>query len=54
MPADPASMSGLRPMRSTNAIAMKVVATFVTLMMTVIKSELCCEKPTLVQGTLEY
>ncbi len=53
MPMEPAMSSGLRPTRSTVAMATRVVTMFVTPVMTVMASELRSENPTACQRTLE-
>lgn len=53
IPADPISSNGRRPIRSTNAIATRVVAMFTTEVNTVILNESSSVKPTDSHRTFE-
>src|SRR5580698_495194 len=53
MPSEPVISSGLRPTRSTSAIATKVTRMLVTDVTTVIASALSCVKPTACQSVAE-
>lgn len=53
MPVEPMISNGLRPKRSTVAIAMRVVAMLTTEVMTVMTNESLSEKPTACHRMLE-